>query len=1213
MESLSINTRHAATRALLALLCAANWLSAEPTWVNEQGARLVIGQASFTRASPVSTRSVIGAAGGVAVGGDYLIVAEGNRIGASPINNRVLVYNNRSGFVLPPEAELPQGSQCPACVGVPDVVLGQPNFETFDPGTDAGGMRAPSGVATDGQILAVADTNNNRVLIWRSIPGANSTPPDVVVGQPDLSTSMPRTTREGMRGPQGVWIDSGRLFVADTQNSRILIWNSIPASNGQGADIVVGQPDFDTRPEPDLTQSDYSPDAQRLLDPVSVSVSNNRMFVADLGFDRVMVYLSIPTQNGFPADIVIGQPDFQTTGFIDHDDDPFTVSIKQSVFALCDQIGPFDDDGSLTPDDNIFPQPVDRCEPDETDEEDDCRNDLETPRYPRRCESTLNFPRFALSDGERLFIADSGNDRILVYNEIPQVNGAPADSVIGQPDFIALTDSTGPGNVRAPTSLAHDGENLYAADPFGRRVLVFTAGEPLITQGGVVNGASFSINATGHLEWNESTEEDQLVTVELSGRKYEFRTEAGWTGADVRDRVIELINADPFSLVSARPFNGPGTFARARIKFSGSTRAGDRLALRVGDVEYTVETPGPPEDPGAFIVVDRFVFVVGDSHPDVIIQRDPTDVDTLLITSRTAGSGANGIPVSFSIPSGSPLVAELSGDSLAGGSFPARARLTSLLGGRPGNRVTVTSTIGGAGILASASGSRLSGGSDAEQLPPGSFAAIFGEGFADQVYEAAIVSGELPRELGGVRVYCNGIQAPLYAVTPNQVNFQVPWEILADPGLRSVGLSTYVWRRMPDGSVVVSAPRSNDTQLIPQSTEPAGNFTRAAPGIFAYPGNEPRRAVALHAAGPATGQVGIGTTSSGDDEDVSAGIAVSIDINGRRYTYTTVGGDNLEKIRDGLIAAINAGDGDPNVFASPGRTGFFSARATIDFGFDVNVDPTVGATATILVGGREYSYTVREGDSVETIRNILVDSINSGLGDPLVTARPLFVVGGVQMQVVARSLGVDGNDIPFSVEVSDGAGFTMDTDIEGDTLEGGQTPPVVILTARIDGPDGNSISYEGSAEHPSDTIEVTATGRQDTLCCGNIPFSLITDDNPAVPGETIILYASGLGLTSPLPRDEGLKSGQMTPSEPLLQVPFNASDFVSSLAGGRTARLEFAGLAPGFVGLYQVNLTLNEQLPDDPETPLTVAQLFFISNTVTIPVKNLSPRDPDDL
>ena len=81
---------------------------------------------------------------------------------------------------------------------------------------------------------------------------------------------------------------------------------------------------------------------------------------------------------------------------------------------------------------------------------------------------------------------------------------------------------------------------------------------------------------------------------------------------------------------------------------------------------------------------------------------------------------------------------------------------------------------------------------------------------------------------------------------------------------------------------------------------------------------------------------------------------------------------------------------------------------------------------------------------------------------------------------------------------------------------------------------------------------------------------------------------------------------------PPINVPLVADDFVSSLFGGRTAQLEFVGLMPGFVGVYQINLRTNTDLADNPQTPLTIAQVLFVSNTVTLPVKNLSPRDPPD-
>ena len=124
-------------------------------------------------------------------------------------------------------------------------------------------MRNPTGVATDGNILAVADTDNNRILIWNSPPTTNGQPPDVVIGQADFThnaTSVPPTAKS-LRGPTGLWIAGGKLYVADTQDNRILIYNKIPTTNNVAADVVVGQPNFTSFVQPDLTQS--SADARR--------------------------------------------------------------------------------------------------------------------------------------------------------------------------------------------------------------------------------------------------------------------------------------------------------------------------------------------------------------------------------------------------------------------------------------------------------------------------------------------------------------------------------------------------------------------------------------------------------------------------------------------------------------------------------------------------------------------------------------------------------------------------------------------------------------------------------------------------------------------------------------------------------------------------------------------------------------------------------------
>ena len=93
--------------------------------------------------------------------------------------------------------------------------------------------------------LFVSDGNNNRIMIWNKIPKSNGANAQVVVvGQPDFTSSAPATSKTGLDEPEGLWSDGTRLVVADFFNNRVLIWNSIPTTNGVAADVVVGQPDF---------------------------------------------------------------------------------------------------------------------------------------------------------------------------------------------------------------------------------------------------------------------------------------------------------------------------------------------------------------------------------------------------------------------------------------------------------------------------------------------------------------------------------------------------------------------------------------------------------------------------------------------------------------------------------------------------------------------------------------------------------------------------------------------------------------------------------------------------------------------------------------------------------------------------------------------------------------------------------------------------------
>jgi len=81
-------------------------------------------------------------------------------------------------------------------------------------------------------------------------------------------------------------------------------------------------------------------------------------------------------------------------------------------------------------------------------------------------------------------------------------------------------------------------------------------------------------------------------------------------------------------------------------------------------------------------------------------------------------------------------------------------------------------------------------------------------------------------------------------------------------------------------------------------------------------------------------------------------------------------------------------------------------------------------------------------------------------------------------------------------------------------------------------------------------------------------YSLISPDNPALPGDVIILYATGLG-----PVTVDVPDGYAAPSDPLAYTADPSQVFID----GEACKVYFSGLAPGFVGLYQINL----RVPDD--------------------------------
>jgi len=232
-----------------------------------------------------------------------------------------------------------------------------------------------------------------------------------------------------------------------------------------------------------------------------------------------------------------------------------------------------------------------------------------------------------------------------------------------------------------------------------------------------------------------------------------------------------------------------------------------------------------------------------------------------------------------------------------------------------------------------------------------------------------------------------------------------------------------------------------------------------------------------------------------------------------------------------------------------------------------------GDVGTITVGGVPYKYTVKATDTLASVRDSFVALINADAGSP-VTAYAAGVFTRIRLQ--SKVPGPDGNGTPISTDVT-----TPTTNTGGALL---------LLTA-------------------------TNTG----LCCASAGGTLITPENPAIPGETINIIATGLGLVcgseitnaidfnlnyigfcsaSPDPALSAIVDG--TPyAGPAVNAPIGS---VSSLVGGSTAQVIFASLMVGQVGLYQVTLELNANLAPNLQTQMTISQGLNTSNIVTIPI-----------
>jgi uncharacterized protein (TIGR03437 family) len=120
------------------------------------------------------------------------------------------------------------------------------------------------------------------------------------------------------------------------------------------------------------------------------------------------------------------------------------------------------------------------------------------------------------------------------------------------------------------------------------------------------------------------------------------------------------------------------------------------------------------------------------------------------------------------------------------------------------------------------------------------------------------------------------------------------------------------------------------------------------------------------------------------------------------------------------------------------------------------------------------------------------------------------------------------------------------------------------------------------------TQNSSGTGPAAALKVSNGTLSLVTADNPLSAGDAVALYVTGLGLTKPgSGPDNGLDVAVQQPTVLIAQV---------------NCPVTFAGAAPGFIGLDQINCTIPSGIAPTASAPVVVISGDRISNTATLAI-----------
>jgi uncharacterized protein (TIGR03437 family) len=237
------------------------------------------------------------------------------------------------------------------------------------------------------------------------------------------------------------------------------------------------------------------------------------------------------------------------------------------------------------------------------------------------------------------------------------------------------------------------------------------------------------------------------------------------------------------------------------------------------------------------------------------------------------------------------------------------------------------------------------------------------------------------------------------------------------------------------------------------------------------------------------------------------------------------------------------------------------------------ISTPIVVNSTAVVNAANYTASVAPGSIAAVWGNFLLPS------SILVTSFPIptnlgglsLLFGGTDLAPLFYAGSTQANaQIPW--ELAGQAQTTIVASVNGQT----STPEAVSLATYAPG----IFTVNGEGTGPGAILDSN--------------YQLVSATNPTTAGAIIQIYCTGLGPVTNQPA-----TGAPSPLNPLASTP----TWPTVAIGGVSATVQFSGLTPGDVGLYQVNAQVPAGSPKGNAVPLAISIGGATSNTVTIAVQ----------